>query len=61
MTPEEKIEQLNFLLNKACELLTILEEHAEGTLRNEVDAFFNEVKYSDELDHEMNICNDQER
>jgi hypothetical protein len=50
-----KKEQLERLLNEACELLIIFED---GNLANEddkkrIEAIFNEVKYSDGLDAEM--------
>ena len=49
------IEQLNRLLNTACEIITALEEHADESLKEDIDAFFNEIKYSDyikdEIDH----------
>lgn len=47
--------QLQRLLNEACELLIIFED---GNLANDedkkrIDAIFNEIKYSDNLDADM--------
>lgn len=53
---------LERLLNEACELLIIFED---GNLASEDDkrritALFNEIRYSDELDSEMNLSADDE-
>jgi len=47
------IEQLNRLLNVACEIITSLEQYADDSLRDDIDALFNEIRYSDELDTDM--------
>lgn len=47
------IEQLNRLLNKACEIITSLEEHASEEIQADIDALFAEIKYSDELDSDL--------
>jgi len=47
------IEQLNRLLNVACEIITSLEQYADDSLRDDIDALFNEIRYSDELDADM--------
>jgi len=49
-------ETLERLLNEACELLIIFED---GNVANDEDklriaALFNEIKYADEIDSEMN-------
>lgn len=44
----EKIRHINELLNKACEIITSLEDHADDTLQKEIDAFFNEVNQMNE-------------
>lgn len=49
-----KTEQLNRLLNTACVIISALEHNADSDLQKEIDAFFSEIKYSDELDEEMN-------
>lgn len=51
------INQLNELLNKACEIITSLETYADSELKNQIDALFNEIKYSSELDEEMSPDN----
>jgi hypothetical protein len=50
-----KTEQLNKLLNTACEIITALEGHADSELQKEIDAFFDEINYSDKLDDEMTL------
>ena len=47
------IEQLNRLLNTACEIITALEEHADESLKEDINAFFNEIKYSDDIKEEI--------
>ena len=46
-------EQLERLLNTACEIIVELEHNADAEQREIIDALFNEIKYSDELDEEM--------
>jgi hypothetical protein len=50
-----KKEQLNRLLNTACEIISALEGHADDLLKKEIDALFNEIVYSEDLDDEMRI------
>jgi len=56
----ENIKQLNRLLNKACEIITSLEHNADDDLQKDIDALFNEIRYSDELDDEMRLSADDE-
>jgi len=48
-----KNNQLNRLLNTACEIITSLEHHADDDLKKSIDAFFNEIMYADQVDDEM--------
>jgi hypothetical protein len=48
-------EQLNRLLNTACEIITSLEGYADESLKKDIDVFFNEVNYSDDIDDEIRI------
>ena len=48
-----KKKQLNRLLNTACEIITELEHNADADQQKKIDALFNEIKYSDELDEQM--------
>jgi hypothetical protein len=50
-----KKEQLNRLLNTACEIISALEGHADDLLKKEIDALFNEIVYSEDIDDEMRI------
>ena len=55
-------ETLERLLNEACELLIIFED---GNVANDEDkerisAIFNEIKYADKIDSEMNLSADDE-
>ena len=45
--------QLNRLLNTACEIVSELEHNADDEQQKRIDAMFNEIKYTDELDDEM--------
>lgn len=47
---KEKIEEI---LNRACEILTELEHHADEEQMVRIEAIFNEILFSDELDLEM--------
>jgi len=51
-----KKKTLERLLNQACELLIIFEDsgYASEEVMAEIDSLFNEIKYSDKLDEEMN-------
>ena len=51
-------EQLNRLLNRACEIISDLENFADATLQKEIELFFLEVVNSDELDDEMRLCSE---
>ena len=46
-------QQLDTLLNTACEIIGELESFADPELQIKIDAFFNEIKYSDSLDADM--------
>lgn len=55
-------ETLERLLNEACELLIIFED---GNVANDEDkerisAIFNEIKYADKIDSEMNLSANDE-
>lgn len=52
------LEQINRLLNTACEIITSLEKHASEEIQADIDALFAEIRYSDELDAEMNLSTD---
>lgn len=57
-----KVEQLERLLNNACEIIISLEHYADESLIKDIDALFNEIKYADEIDDEIriNYSNDAE-
>jgi len=48
-----KKEQLERLLNTACEIITELEHNADEDQMKRIDAMFNEILYSDEIDRDM--------
>lgn len=48
-------EQLNRLLNTACEIITALEGYADDSLKKDIDTFFNEIVSSDDIDDEIRI------
>jgi hypothetical protein len=48
-------EQLNGLLNTACEIITALEGYADESLQKDIDAFFSEIVYSNDIDDEIRI------
>ena len=48
-------EQLDRLLNTACEIITSLEGYADDSLKKDIDVFFNEVNYSNDIDDEIRI------
>jgi hypothetical protein len=54
-------EKLERLLKDACDLLIIFDggNVVSDSDRNKISAIFSEIKYSEELDNEMNICADQ--
>lgn len=55
-------ETLERLLNQACELLIIFENSGYATSEEltKINAIFNEIKYADEIDSEMNANADEE-
>jgi hypothetical protein len=46
-------EKLERLLNTACEIITELEHNADEEQIKRIDAMFNEILYSDEIDSEI--------
>ena len=48
-----KTEQLNRLLNTACEIITQLEHNADAEQAKKINAMFDEIKYADKIDEEM--------
>ena len=48
------LQKTNELLNRALEIIISLEGYASDDLAKEIDALFEEVKRTDELDEEMN-------
>ena len=48
-------EQLERLLNTACDIITSLEHYADESLQKDIDALFNEILYSDDIDDELRI------
>jgi hypothetical protein len=55
-----KENQLTRLLDKACEIITALEDYADESLQKDIDALFNEIAYSDEVEDEMRMSADDE-
>ena len=55
-------ETLERLLNEACELLIIFEDNnvANDEDKSRISAIFNEIKYSDKIDSEMQSRADEE-
>jgi hypothetical protein len=55
-------ETLERLLNEACELLIIFEDSDSATTedRIRISAIFDEIKYADKIDSEMNLSADNE-
>ena len=55
-------ETLERLLNEACELLIIFEDGnvANDEDKSRISAIFNEIKYSDEIDSEMQAIANEE-
>ena len=54
------VEQLNRLLDKACEIITSLENNSSAELQEEIDYFFAEINYYNELDSKKNLSADEE-
>lgn len=50
-----KQQRLNELFDNALNIIMALEHHADDNLKSEIDALFNEVRYSDEVDSEMDL------
>jgi hypothetical protein len=46
-------ERIENLLNRACEIITELEHHANEEQMARIESIFNEILFSDELDEEM--------
>ena len=55
-----KIEQLNRLLNTACEIITELEHNADEEQKKKINSMFNEIKYAEKIDEEMSTRADEE-
>lgn len=55
-------ETLERLLNEACELLIIFEDGNVATDedKSRIETLFNEIKYADEIDSEMNLSANEE-
>jgi hypothetical protein len=55
-------ETLERLFNEACELLIIFEDSDSATTedRIRISAIFDEIKYADKIDSEMNLSADNE-
>jgi hypothetical protein len=51
-------EQLNRLLNTACEIIIELEHNANDEQQRRIDAMFNEIKYADNIDDQMKLQED---
>lgn len=53
-------ETLERLLNEACELLILFEDSATANQDDKarITAIFEEIKYSDKIDSEMNLYDD---
>jgi hypothetical protein len=50
-----KIEQLQRLLNTACNIITSLEDYADESLKKDINAFFDEIVASDNIEDEIRI------
>jgi len=48
-------EQLERLLDTACNIITSLEDYADESLQNDIEALFQEILYSDDIDNEIRI------
>ena len=58
---KKKLERLNRLLNTACEIITQLEHNADTEQQKVIDAMFEEIKYADEIDDEIELQEDNLR
>ena len=56
-------EQLERLLNTACDIIMALEHHADESLQKDIEAFFQEILHSDYIDDEIriNYSNDDQK
>ncbi len=54
-------EQLNRLLNTACEIIIELEHNADDEQQRRIDAMFNEIKYADNIDDQMKLQEDNSK
>lgn len=50
-----KTEQLQRLLNTACDIITSLEHYADEALQKDINAFFDEIVASDDIEDEIRI------
>jgi hypothetical protein len=48
-----KIEQLNDCLDRALNIIISLEQHASEETAKDIEALFQEIKYSDDIDADM--------
>ena len=53
--------QLNRLLNTACEIIIELEHNADIAQQRKIEAMFNEIKYTEDLDFEMKLQEDNSK
>jgi hypothetical protein len=50
-----KIEQLNNCLDKALNIIISLEQYASEETAKDIEALFQELKYSDDIDADMEV------
>jgi hypothetical protein len=50
-----KTEQLQRLLNTACDIITSLEHYADETLQKDINSLFDEIVASDDIEDEIRI------
>jgi hypothetical protein len=50
-----KTEQLQRLLNTACDIITSLEHYGDKALQKDINAFFDEIVASDDIEDEIRI------
>jgi hypothetical protein len=50
-----KTEQLQRLLNTACDIITSLEHYADKTLQKDINSLFDEIVASDDIEDEIRI------
>tara|TARA_R100001163_G_C5020700_1_gene163590 strand:+ start:187 stop:603 length:417 start_codon:yes stop_codon:yes gene_type:complete len=51
-------EQLNRLLNTACEIIIELEHNADDEQQKRINAMFDEIKYTEDIDEEITLQDD---